>query len=225
MLGLYVLVFGFIFEGKLNEDADIETRFEYAIAIFMGLAIHHFLAEILTISPTAILTNPNFIKKVVFPTSILPTAIVGTALIHFGISLLLILIGILSAGLSVSLTTIWWLPIILLPLIATAIGLSFALSALAVFWRDILQITPFLSLALLFSSAVFYPVADIPAPAWVVLKFNPLVHWIEEVRKIVFWRELPNLTHIAYIYIIGALTLIGGLCVFHRLRKYFADIL
>ena len=173
MLSLYVLVFGIIFGGKLNEAAETETKIEYALGIFLGLAIHHFVAEVLTISPTAIITNPNFVKKVVFPTSVLPVTTVAGALVHFVISLILIFFGMLIFGLEIQWALLIWLPVILMPLVITAVGISLGLAAVTIFWRDILQITPFLSLALLFASAVFYPVAQIPERAWVFLKFNP----------------------------------------------------
>ena len=225
MLSLYVLVFGFIFGGNLNENADAETRVEYALAIFMGLAIHHFLAEILAVSPTIIITNQNLVKKVVFPTAILPTMVVGTALIHFGISLVLIYIGMLASGMPVHYALLVWLPLLFFPLVIFALGLSFGLSALGIFWRDILQITPFLSMALLFASAVFYPVSQIPETAWPLLKFNPLIHWIEEIRKVVFWGQSPNIRHLGFLCIVGIATLLGGCFSFHKLRRYFADVL
>ncbi len=225
MLSLYVLVFGIIFGGKLNESAETETKIEYALGIFLGLAIHHFVAEVLTISPTAIITNPNFVKKVVFPTSVLPVTTVSGALVHFLISLLLIFVGMLIFGLEIQWSLMVWLPVILIPLVIAAVGISLGLAAVTIFWRDILQIAPFLSLALLFASAVFYPVAQIPEQAWVFLKFNPLIHWIEESRKVVFWGEAPNTNHLVYLYVIAGLSLLFGTLIFGRLRKTFADVL
>ena len=73
MLGLYVLVFGYIFGGRFGILPD-ETRIDYALGIFFGLTLFHFFAEVLTIAPTLIIANPNFVKKVVFPLAILPAA-------------------------------------------------------------------------------------------------------------------------------------------------------
>ena len=225
MLSLYVLVFGIIFGGKLNEAAETETRIEYALGIFLGLAIHHFVAEVLTLSPTAIITNPNFVKKVVFPTSVLPVTTVTGALVHFLISLALIFVGMLIFGLEIQWSLLIWLPVILIPLVITAVGISLGLAAVTIFWRDILQVTPFLSLALLFASAVFYPVAQIPGQAWVFLKFNPLIHWIEESRKVVFWGESPQINHLFFLYGVAGISLLLGSLIFERLRKAFADVL
>lgn len=225
MLVLYVLVFGFIFGGKFKADADSETRIEYALVVFLGLAIHHFISEIITISPTLVTTNPNFVKKVVFPLVILPAAAVGSALIHFFITLALVFCGALLAQVPIALTALCWLPIIFIPLILGALGLTLGLSALGVFWRDIAQITQFASLALLFASAVFYPIAQIPTAAWSILKFNPLLHVINEARSATFWGHSASLSHLGYLYIISLIMLLGGTWLFTRLRSSFADVL
>ncbi len=62
MLGLYVLVFGYIFGGKFGTLPG-ETRVDYALGVFFGLTIFHFIAEVRGVSPTFIVSNPNFVKK------------------------------------------------------------------------------------------------------------------------------------------------------------------
>lgn len=225
MLALYVLVFGFIFSGRFKPTADNETRVEYALVVFLGLAIFHFVAEVITLSPTIITTNPNFVKKVVFPLGILPVAGVGSALIHFFITLALVFAGALIAQAPIAYKTLIWLPAILLPLVFFAVGLALGLSALGVFWRDVTQVTQFLSLALLFASAVFYPVAQIPAPAWAVLKLNPLIHFINEARGVVFWAKTISPVHLGYLFAVSLLCLAAGDWLFRRLRNGFPDML
>lgn len=224
LVALYVLVFGFIFDGRFRTDAAPESRIEYALIVFLGLAIHHFIAEVMALGPTLVLSNPNFVKKVVFPLEILPAAAVGSAALHFLITLGLVFVGALAAGVPLSLHVLW-LPVLVLPLFAAALGLSLVLAALGVFWRDIAQVTQFLGLALLFASAVFYPVSQIPGSVWYFLRFNPLIHFIEEARAVTFWLRAPNPVHVMYLYASGALLLAVGASAFQRLRCHFADVL
>lgn len=224
MLGLYVLVFGFIFDGRFKPEDAAESRIEYALVIFLGLALHHFVAEVMTTAPALIIGNPNFVKKVIFPLEILPAANVGAALVHFLITLGLIFGGALvwSAPLTWG---VLWLPVLLVPLLLAALGFSLGLSAVAVFWRDLMQVTQFAILALLFASAVFYPLSKIPPPAWAVLKFNPLLLVIDEARGTAFWGRPINFTHLGYLYAFGLATYCAGATVFQRLRSSFADVL
>ncbi len=134
------------------------------------------------------------------------------------------LLGALIGGLGIS-AGVLWVPVILLPVLLIALGLSLGLSALGVFWRDVTQVTQFASLALLFASAVFYPVAKIPPEAWAVLKFNPLLLAIDEAHKVTFWASPPNLVHVGYLYACALLSYVTGSFLFQRLRSSFADVL
>lgn len=225
MLGLYVLVFGFIFSGRFKAEADMESRVEYALVVFLGLALHHFVAEVINLSPGLVTANPNFVKKVVFPLGVLPVAGVGAAFIHFLITLALVFVGAVATGVPLSWGTLGWLPVLLVPLAAGAFGLALGLSALGVFVRDFAPLTQFLGLALLFASAVFYPVSLIPPAIWTFLRFNPLLHLIREARGVVFWGEPVNLTAVGYLYAVSFLALAAGAWLFRRLRPSFADVL
>lgn len=224
MLGLYVLVFGFIFDGRFKPGTTPESRVEYALVVFLGLALHHFVAEVMTTAPLLIQSNANFVKKVVFPLEILPAANVGAALVHFLITLGLVFTGALVFGAPVSAGVIW-LPVLLVPLLLASLGISLGLGAVAVFWRDINQVTQFMVLVLLFASAVFYPITNIPGVAWSFLKFNPLLLLIEEARATAFWGRPVNFTHLGYLYAVGAAVYLVGATLFQRLRGTFADVL
>ena len=223
MLGLYVFVFGYVFGGKFGARPE-ETRVDYALGIFVGLSLFHFIGEVLGVAPTVIIGNPNFVKKVVFPLEILPVATVGASFVHFLISILLTVLGIAFFGPGPSWGMLW-LPVIFLPVLVLSLGLAWLCSALGVFFRDIGQLTGFLSMSLMFASAVFYPASSIPAPAWAFLRFNPLIHAIELSRNTALWNTAMNYHHLGYLYAVSAVTALFGYWVFHKLRPAFADVL
>lgn len=223
MLALYVLVFGKFLGGRFRPGVG-ETQIEYTLIMFLGLAIHHFVAEILTTAPMLVLANPNFVKKVVFPLEILPAANVGAALVHFFITLGLVFGGALIAGVPLTAGVVW-LPVLILPLLISALGLALGLSALGVFWRDLIQITQFCVLALMFASAVFYPVSQISAALWSYLRFNPMLLLIQEARGTVFWGQPLNFSHLGYLYAFAVVAFALGSLLFQRLRGSFADVL
>ncbi|GAB1489336.1 ABC transporter permease [Opitutaceae bacterium] len=222
MLVLYVFVFGFIFGGSFGGEG--ETRMEYALGIFLGLSLFHFLAETIGQAPALIVTNPNFVKKVVFPLEVLPAAAVGASLVHLVISLTLVLIGVAAFGPGVGMGLLW-LPLILLPLLLIAVGLAWLLAALGTFLRDLAQATQFLSMALMFSSAIFYPASKIPPAAWQILRLNPLLLAVELARDAVLWDRALNLRHLGYLYVAGIFCAWLGYTTFRRMKSAFADVL
>lgn len=222
MLGLYVLVFGYIFGGKFGISPD-ETRVDYALGIFLGLTLFHFLAEVLAIAPTIIIGNPNFVKKVVFPLEILPAASVGGAVFHLLISLGLALLSLHLFGHGIPLN-ILWLPVIIAPLILLGLGTSWFFSALGVFFRDISQVMQFLSMALMWASGVFFSAQRFPA-AWVYLRFNPLLLAIDLTRDAALWDRPLNYHHLAYVYLTGFAVCYLGYAAFRRMKPAFADVL
>lgn len=223
MLGLYVFVFGYIFGGSFGVKEN-ETPIEYGLGIFLGLTIFHFAAEIFALSVGVIAGNPNFVKKVVFPLEILPAATVGSALVHLGSSLVLFLAGMVFLGPGLSLTSLW-LPVILLPVIIMLLGISWLFAALGVFFRDLGQFMQFLTMALMFSSGVFYSALKIPDAAWHYLRFNPLLLAIEMARNTVLWQMPLNTSHYTYLCLAAVTTCGVGYAAFKRMKPAFADVL
>ncbi len=223
MLGLYVFVFYYIFGGKFGVLPN-ETKVDFALGVFFGLTLFQFFAEVLGISPTLIVGNPNFVKKVVFPLEILPAATVGGAVFHLGISLMLAVLGAIFLGHGID-WGILWLPVIVAPLVLVALGTAWLFSALGVFFRDLGQIMQFLTMALMYASAVFFSASKIPPQIWVYLRFNPVMLAIELSRDAALWQRPINYHHLAYLYAAGLLACILGHLAFRKMKPAFADVL
>jgi lipopolysaccharide transport system permease protein len=222
MLSLYVFVFGFVFGGSFNVIPG-ETRVDYGLGIFVGLSLFHFVAEVLGQAPGVIVSNPNFVRKVVFPLEILPVATVGASFFHFLVSMALVLIGIATIGPGLS-WSVFWLPVIFAPVLLWGLGVAWMFSALGVFFRDINQMMQFLTMALMFASAVFYPASQVPEGAWNILRFNALIHAIELSRDVALWNVPISLPALLYLYTSGIGACAVGYLTFRKLRPAFADV-
>ncbi len=224
MLALYFVVFGLIFKSSFGVLKD-ETHTDYALAFFLGLILYQVVAETLNTSPAVILSNPNLVKKVVFPLDVLPIAQLGATWFNLAISLTLMLLGAVFFGRGISVAGLLWLPVILFPLLLLSVGLSWLFAALGVFFRDLAQVMPFLAQIVLYASAVVYPIARIPAEIWAILRWNPLLHSVELARDALLWDSPINLTHLGYTYVTGAGVLLIGRWVFLKLQSAFADVI
>jgi len=226
MLGLYVFAFGVVFGGRFT-DSPSESTLDYALGVFLGLNVLGLISGIIGSSPSIIVSQPNFVKKVVFPLEILPAATMGALAYDLLISFGLCLIGVLLVGPGLSLSCLY-APIIIFPVLMIALGLAWFFSALGVFIRDVTQMGSFLGLALLYASGVFYSAAkaESTAPAiWTFLQWNPLLRIIDSLRQVILWGGQPDWFGVGYAWIFGSLVLLFGAWFFNRLRPAFADVL
>lgn len=222
MLGLYFVLFGVLFGSQFGFPG--ETKYDYSLALFLGLSLFHLFTETLGWAPTVITSNPNFVKKVVFPLEVLPVAQVGAAVFHMAVSIgLVVVLSIFGRpGLS---WPVLWLPVLVLPLVMISTGVALGLAALGVFVRDIGQLTAFLSTTLLFASAVMYAPARLEQHHLHVLAYNPLLQIVDLARRVVLWHEPISLAKLGFVYACAVVVLAAGTIFFSLLRKSFAEVI
>jgi lipopolysaccharide transport system permease protein len=221
---LYYVVFGIIYKTRFNVLPG-ETGFDVLLAMFLGLSLFHAFSETLSWAPTLITTNPNFVKKVVFPLEVLPVAQIGAAAFHLAVGLSLVLVGSLfgTAGLT---WHVLWLPVLVVPLLMLALGMAWLLAAAGVFLRDIGQLSAFAVTMLLFASAVMFPatmIAQRSPELWTVLRLNPLLQIVDLARNVVLWHQPMPLPWLGYIYAFAVVVFSGGAVFFALLRRSFAE--
>ncbi len=226
MLSLYVFAFGVVFGGRFTDSPD-ESTLDYALGVFVGLNVLGLVSGVIGGAPGVIASQPNFVKKVVFPLEILPAAFVGALVSDLVIGFGLCLLGIAFLGPGLSFSCLF-APLLLLPVVFIGLGLAWFLSALGVFIRDLNQLGSFFGLALLYASGVFYSAkkAEVTSPFfWDFLRWNPLLRIIDSLRQLMLWGGTPDWRVVLYAWVFGLLTLLFGAWFFNRLRPAFADVL
>ena len=221
LLLIYTFVFGVVFDRSFGKS-DTSSMFDYAVGLFVGISIFQIYANAISVSPQSIISRPNFIKKIQFPLHILPISSVCSGIIITALNLLVcIILSIYSSN------TITWSILLLIPILiisfcyATAIALF--LSALSVYLRDVIQLSSFCNLALMFSSGIRYLPEEIPAPCYDILKFKPLVHLVDISRRIILWNEPINPMLIVYLFITSILALTFSYKCFNYMKTSFSD--
>lgn len=222
LLGVYTFVFSVVFKARWGASYE-GGQFEFATVLFCGLIVFTFFSECVSRAPGLILTNPNYVKKVIFPLEILPWTVAASALFHACVSTLILLAVVALTG-QVHWTTVF-LPLLWAPLVLLVVGLSWLLASLGVFVRDINQVVGFVLTAMLFLSPIFYPVSALPESMQPVLLANPLTFVIEQSRGAVLWGKMPDWQGLG-LYTLAALGVAwGGFAWFQRTRHGFADVL
>jgi lipopolysaccharide transport system permease protein len=223
MLVIYTFVFSVVFKARWGINPH-ESKTDFAIILFVGIIVHGLFAECINRAPSLIISNVNYVKKVVFPLEILPWIAFGSALFHTAISLVVLLLAQLLLNQQVPLTAALF-PLVLSPLILGIMGLAWFLAALGVYLRDVNQITGMFTTVMLFISAVFFPMTALPERYQFWLQFNPLAIVIEQSRGVLVFGKLPDLLQWSAAMGVGLLMAWAGFAWFQKTRKGFADVL
>lgn len=222
MLVIYTFVFSVVFKARWNAGSDSKT--EFALVLFAGLIMFNLFAECFNRAPGLVLSNANYVKKVVFPLEILPWVSLGSALFHTLISLVVWLIAYLVLFGTPHATVLLW-PLIMLPLLLFIMGLSWGLAALGVYLRDVTQVIGVMTTVLMFLSPIFYSGESLPQEYRSYLQINPLTPAIEQARDVLFWGRVPDMADYL-VYLLGAALIAWlGFAWFQKTRKGFADVL
>jgi len=220
---VFTFVFGEIFQARWGGARETGTL-DFATALFAGLMVYTFFAETLSRAPSLIVSNPNFVKKVVFPVEILPLITTLGAAFQLGTAYLLLLVMLQFSqwpmGPSAALV-----PLIALPLVVLTQGLCWLLSSLGVFIRDIGQLVQPALTALLFLSPIFYPLSAVPPALQGLYRLNPITYTVETIRDALLHQSAPDWGIFAAFSALCVAVAWFGFAVFQWTRKGFADVI
>jgi lipopolysaccharide transport system permease protein len=219
---VYTFVFGVIFKARWAGGGD--SKAEFALVLFAGLLVFNFFSESLSRAPSLIVNTPSYVKKVVFPLEVLAFVNMGTALFYALVSLGIWLIFYLALFGMPPLTALA-LPLMIFPLACLILGVSWFLSALGVYIRDIAHVMGLVVTLLMFLSPIFYPVNALPPVFQQLMHLNPLSFVIEQSRNALFWGKLPDPFYTTLYWLACLLIMWLGFAWFQKTRKGFADVL
>ncbi len=221
-MALLVFVFGVVFKQRIGGTHELPR--DYTIYILSGLSAWLSFSPILSTSPTSISGNGNLIKQFTFDARILP---VRDVLVHS-------VVWFVSIGLVALYTLIkdGGLPwtYILLPAVGalhalTAMGCSWALGAIGVFFRDIKDVIVLVSTGMMYVLPVVYLPAWVPALFKPIIYLNPFSSLIWVYQDVLYFGRIehPLAWLMALVFALVAFT--SGYRMFRRLRPMFGSAL
>lgn len=222
MLAVYTFVFSEVFKARWS--AGSESKSEFALVLFAGLMVFNLFAECINRAPGLIITNVNYVKKVVFPLEILPFVAMLSALFHGAVSLGVWLLAY-QVLLGIPHPTVFFLPLVIIPFILFIMGLSWMLASLGVYLRDVSQFISILTTVIMFLSPIFYPASTLPEAYRYLIYVNPLTPVIEQTRALLYFGMPLDFTMLAAYWLASFIIAWLGFAWFQKTRKGFADVL
>lgn len=223
MLLIYTFVFTTVFHSRWGIGASA-GKVDFAIVLFIGMIVYSIFADNINRAPMLVVSNANYVKRVVFPLEVLPVIAMGASIFHCLISLLVWLLAYLLLVGVPHLTALLF-PIVILPFVLGILGASWFLASIGVFLRDVAQTTGILTTALMFLAPVFYSIDNLPPKFKAVILINPATFIIEQARIVLVWGHAPDWAGLGIYSLISAIVAWLGYWWFQKTRKGFADVL
>lgn len=222
MLAVYTIAFGEILKSRWPQAPT--NNAEFGMILFIGIIVHGFFAECLVRAPKLMLENTSYIKRVVFPLEILPWTMVLSALFHMVMNLVVFALLALLVYRHLP-PQFALLPLVLLPLVLVTIAVSWFVSSIGVYVRDVAQVTPVIATSMFFLSSAIVPVGLVPERFRLVFELNPLTFFIDQARAVALWGQQPDWWGLLLFAIGGLVATYAAAAWFRRTSPGFADVL
>ena len=223
MLSLYTFVFGVVLKARWPGTRTGNLA-EFGLMLFAGLTAFSLFSECVNRAPSLMTSSPNYVKKVVFPLEVLPVSVLGSALFHTGISVLILIVAQQIVG-GAPVWTVVWLPLVLLPLVCLALGACWVLASLGVFLRDIGQTVALVMQVLFFMTPIVYAREALPGRLRLIVDLNPLASIVDNTRRVSVLGLLPEWKSLAFSMVVGLIVLCLGHAWFAKTKRAFADVI
>lgn len=196
----------------------------YALFLIAGLFPWQWFANSVNASPLLFLGNASIIKKVNFPRNIIPFTAVLQDMIHFVLSIPVIVLFMFIYHKSLSLTWLYGIPVLLSIQFVITYGVSLIVSSLNLFFRDLERLTVILMTLLFYFTPVIYPETMIPE------RYKPLINLNPLAPLMISWRNLflnGTLESASLIILLAysLMILLLGYQVYRKLSWKFAEVL
>ncbi|MFZ5765119.1 MAG: ABC transporter permease [Thermodesulfobacteriota bacterium] len=214
---VYTLIFSLVFRREAGEAP-------FALWLFAGLLPWLFFSEVLKNAVTVIEKNKNLVVKTPFQPELLSLVVIGAALVGHAAGVAILLLLLLATGHPPGIG-ILVLPFYTMALVAFSLGLSWIISSLYLFVRDIGQVVQLLLQLWFYLCPIVYPASIIPEKYRFLYSLNPMYFIIRGYRQALV--EANNIVGgdvLLFLGWTGAALLIGAF-VFGRLKNQFVEML
>ncbi len=213
-LAVYTVVFSTIMRMGIDK---------FYLFLFVALVPWLFFSTCLSMGTTVIFSQQDMVKKIYFPREVLPLAFTISQFVNMLLSFLVIFAVILCSGIQLSLPALLFLPLVMLIEFVLALGVTYLVSALNVYFRDLEHILGILSMAWMYLTPILYPIEMVPEQFTQLFYLNPMTSITIAYRDILYFGRMPQLGTLSNAVIMGMIVLAVGQLTFGRLQRRFVE--
>ncbi len=220
-VAIFYLVFAQIMRLRIPELATADDQ-GYFLFLLAGLLPWLSIADGLSRAVGSLIAHEQFLQRIAFPVDLIPATVLLTSLLPqlIGTVILLLVLGwngLLTAN-------ALYLPLLFGLQLAMTYGLGLVLALMAVFMRDVAQMTPVVLQLLFYAAPILYPMSFVPVAYHGLFWLNPFAGLINGYQTALI--GLPISTETIVVTVIwGAVLGVGGVMLFRALKPGLGDYL
>ncbi len=214
---MQLMVFAVVFGSVLSVEVP-----QYASFIFCGLISWVWFHSSLSKSTASIIQNGALIRQPGFPLAILPMVTVTTGLIHYLLSLPILLLFLWVQSVQLN-QTVFVLPLIIVLQAVFTVSFAYVLAGINVVFRDTQHTLDVLLQMLFYLTGIFYQVSSLPEPFRSFLELNPMLIMINSYRTVLLNGEQPDWFSLGGVALIAMALLPIGYKIFRRQSIRFVE--
>ena len=216
MMAVQSIVFTYMFRHSIEN---------YPLYLILGNVTFTLMNEATRNALTSITGAASLLKKIRIDRFVFPLQKVLVALVNYIFSFIAVAIVMVFFRVIPSWHVVFF-PLILLLLIMFCIGLGLALSALVVFFRDVIHLWSVILTAWMYLTPIFWDpqmLIDAQAPTWIlaIVHLNPMYNYVTAMRDIFLWHQTPSLFIFGMCAFWAVLILLIGIWVFRKNEHKF----
>ena len=196
----------------------------YPVFSLTALIPWTYFAQAIIRSGESVVVNAKLVSKIYFPRLLLPIAMIVAPLVDLALSMVLLFVMLIYAGIPLT-WNVCTLPAFILLAMLTAMGISLFTSAMNVKYRDVGHAIPFVIQIWMFASPIVYPVSLVPERWRLLYGLNPMVGVIEGFRWALLGKAAPDPVVMAESVVVLFVVLIAGMVYFRKTERQFADVI
>nr|WP_295277339.1 ABC transporter permease [uncultured Blautia sp.] len=213
-LAVYTFVFSVIMPSGVER---------FYLFLFVALVPWLFFSTCLSTGTTVIFAQQEMVKKIYFPRQILPISFTISQFVNMLLSFVVIFIVLIFSGIKFNFKALACLPVIMLVQFILCLGITFVVSALTVYLRDLEYILSIISMAWMYLTPILYPIENVPEAYRGICYINPMTSIIVAYRDILYSSKVPEMGTLVIAVFMGILLLAIGLVSFEHLQRHFAE--
>lgn len=213
-----ILVYTFVFQFIMRTGIE-----QFSVYLISGMIPWIFFSTALSGGTMCIKNQSEMVKKIYFPREVLPISFVTSAFVNMLFCFIMIFLVIAVSGRGFNPVALLFLPLVMIIEYIMALGFTFIVSGLTVYFRDMEHIVGVIMMAWIYLTPIMYSVEMVPEKLRNVYYINPMTPVIQGYQEILYYEQIPQMRTLLLSGVFGIVILLVGAVAFKHMERNFAE--